>query len=359
MTGLRARAVVIGATGYAGRELVALLAAHPDIELVGLFASSKHAATGSLRTFADEFPRYRGVVDLHIEPTNVEAITERSPEVVFLATPAEVSCELVSKLRDHVGVLVDLSAAFRIPDATTCERWYSIKHTDTALLDSAAYGLVEHARDSLFEADLIAAPGCYPTAALLGLLPLAQAGALEANEPVSIVGISGVSGAGRSATTGQLFCEVSLKPYAITGHRHTPEIEHHLGLSALFTPHVGPWDRGMVVTSHAKLADGWDAARVNETFELAYPTHMNPFVRLLTDGQCPNVAAVERTNFCDLAWHVESEHRKIVVTSAIDNLLKGAAGQAVQAMNLRLGFEESAGLLPDRKPERIAIGGEA
>lgn len=353
----RLRAVVIGATGYTGRELVALLATHPDVELVGIFGSQKNATTP--RTFADEYPRYRGLVELPIEPMCVDAVAQRSPEVVFLATPHEVSFEFVRQLRDQPCVLIDLSAAFRIPDADTCAHWYSITHSDTALLQSAVYGLVEHTREQLFDADLIAAPGCYPTAALLGLLPLAQAGAIRKDLPVSITGISGVSGAGRGTAISQLFCEVSLRPYAIEGHRHTPEIEHVLGAPAVFTPHVGPWDRGMVVTSHAPLADSWDARRVTRAFADAYPEQTNPFIRLLTGGACPSVAGIERTNFCDLAWQVVADRSMVVVTSAIDNLLKGAAGQAVQAMNLRFGFDEGAGLLPGRAPDRLAIGGGA
>lgn len=338
---------MIGATGYTGAELVGLLAHHPDIELVGLFGSEKRAEAVP---FEEEFPRYRGQVSAQIEPLNLDLLLSRDPDAVFLATPHAASAQLVHELGGRVGLVVDLSASFRVPDAQMYRDWYHLEHPDASLLDAAVYALVEHARGELHDADLIAVPGCYPTAALLGLLPIAKAGGLAHGGFVSINGISGVSGAGRSAAVPNLFCEVSLRPYGVAGHRHQPEIEHHLSAisgsksGVLFTPHVGPWDRGMVVTTHARLASGWDAARVSEAFAQAYPTHENPFVRLLPSGQWPSVAAVEHTNFCDIAWHVDAAHQAIVITSAIDNLLKGAAGQAVQAFNLRMGFDETTGL---------------
>ncbi len=356
----RQRVAVIGATGYTGRELVGLLAAHAGAELVGLFGSGSR---DGFRPFADEFPRYRTVIDLPIEPMSLERVRDLEPDTVFLATPHEVSHSIVSELScDQSPIFVDLSAAYRNPCAKACRDWYAIEHSDAGLLATAVYGLVEHAREDLLGSDLIAAPGCYPTAALLGLRPLASAGAIAPSSHVSVIGISGVSGAGRGVgNTAQLFCEVSLRPYGVTGHRHLPEITHHLGASTatrvVFTPHVGPWDRGMVVTSHVKLAKDWDADRVAQAFAHAYPTHSNPFVRLLDQGQLPSVAAVVGTNYCDIAWHLDDEAGVLVITSAIDNLLKGASGQAVQAWNVRLGFDESQGLLPPANPQRVAAGG--
>ncbi len=356
----RARVVVVGATGYTGRELVGLLAHHAGAELVGLFGSGSREGS---RPFADEFPRFRNAIDLPIEPMSPDRLCELEPDAVFLATPHEVSHSIVSERSGKdAPIIVDLSAAFRHPCAKTCRDWYAIEHTDAGLLASAVYGLVEHARDELLGADLIAAPGCYPTAALLGLRPLASAGAIAPGSHVSVIGISGVSGAGRGVgNTAQLFCEVSLRPYGVTGHRHLPEITHHLGASSdtrvVFTPHVGPWDRGMVVTSHVKLAKGWDADRVAQAFTCAYPTHSNPFVRLLDPGQLPSVAAVAGTNYCDIAWHLDESTGVLIIASAIDNLLKGASGQAVQAWNVRMGFDESQGLLPAIGPQRVAAGG--
>lgn len=355
------RAAVIGATGYTGAELVGLLAHHPGVDLVGLYGSDKRSGSVAFET---EFPRYRGQVSASIEPLDIASLVARDPEVVFLATPHTASAHLVHELGGRIGVVVDLSASFRVPDVQMYRQWYQLEHPDGAALERAVYALVEHARVQLQHADLIAVPGCYPTAALLGLLPIAQASGLASGGFVSVNGISGVSGAGRSAAVPNLFCEVSLRPYGVSGHRHQPEIEHHLralgesggpGRGVLFTPHVGPWDRGMVVTTHAKVAPGWDAQRIAQAFARAYPVGENPFVRVLPTGQWPSVAAVEHTNFCDIAWHFDAAHQAVVVTSAIDNLLKGAAGQAVQAFNIRMGFDEATGLPMGHPAHRFGV----
>lgn len=364
------RTIIVGATGYTGAELVGLLAHHPGVELVGLFGSEKR--TQSI-AFENEFPRYRGLVNAMIEPMDLDILRDRQADAVFLATPHAVSAELAYQLRGSVDVVVDLSAAFRVPNPAFYPQWYNLTHADNDLLAGAVYALVEHNRPALLGADLLAVPGCYPTASLLGLLPVAKAGGLARGGFVSINGISGVSGAGRAPSVPNLFSEVSLRPYGVSGHRHQPEIEHHLQAAdsnatttttsiapspgVLFTPHVGPWDRGMVVTSHVKLVQGWDAAKVRNAYEQAYPRSENPFVRMLPADHWPSVAAVEHTNFCDIAWHYDAGHQALVVTSAIDNLVKGAAGQAVQAFNVRIGFEETQGLLPQSNPLRVAVGG--
>jgi N-acetyl-gamma-glutamyl-phosphate reductase len=339
-----ARAVIVGAGGYSGAELVGLLLNHPRAKIAGLFASGKHGPAEKAAAFSDLFPRYRGRIDLPVAATELPAIQACSADVVFLATPHEVSHELAPALLQTGAVVIDLSAAFRLKDANLYQTHYGFEHRHTELLGSAIYGLPELNRAMLRNAKLIAAPGCYPTSAILPLKPLIDAGAIAAGWRVIIDSTSGVSGAGRSPVLKSMFCEVSLQPYGVFAHRHAPEIAAHAGAPVIFTPHLGPFDRGILSTIHVRLATGWTAHRVGDVLHRAYEAE--PFVRLL-DGktnQWPSVAAVERTNFCDIGWAVDESTGHLILVSAIDNLIKGAAGQAIQCMNARFGWPETTGL---------------
>ena len=345
------RVVIVGAAGYTGRELVHLLHAHPEAALVGLFGSADSAP----RRFSDEFPRYRGSIDLDIQPLDMSELRALEPDAIFLATPHDVSAAIVGDLWNDLAAVgtrfVDLAGGFRLPDPALALEWYGLKNDPSGPAAHAVYSLVEHARDQLPSARLLSIPGCYPPAALMGLKPLADAGVLASGERVSVVGISGVSGAGRrAASTSTLFSEVTLRPYAIAGHRHMPEIASHLGANApvVFTPHVGPWERGLVTTTHVSTSQQLTAKHIHGLFADAYPAERTPFVRLLTDeagrGPLPSVLGVAHTNCCDLAWHLDHASNTLVVTAAIDNLLKGASGQAVQAWNVAIGLQETSRL---------------
>lgn len=338
---MSARIVIVGAGGYSGAELAEILLGHPAATIVALAASARREKGDATASRFDElFPRFRGRLELPVVAADAAKVRELRPDCVFLATPHEASLELAAALR---GVLViDLSAAFRLKDASRYPAFYGFEHTERSLLAEAAYGLPELSRDAIRTADLIAAPGCYPTSAILPLSPLVRAGAVRPGTRPIIDSTSGVSGAGRGLSQKSLFCEVSLQPYNVFRHRHQPEIDAYAGCETVFTPHLGAFDRGILSTIHVELAPGWDAARVERTFREAYGRER--FVRLCGAGVWPSVGDVRRTNFCDIGWAVDEATSHLIIGSAIDNLTKGAAGQAVQCMNIRLGLPESAGL---------------
>lgn len=343
-----ARVVVIGAGGYSGAELVSILLGHPRAEIVGLFGSSKRAE-GPAAHFSDSWPRFRGRLDLPVHPTSIDAIAGLSADAAFLATPHEASIELAPQLLEKGLKVFDLSGGFRLKDASLYPAYYSFTHEHPALLEKAVYGLPELFRERIAGAELVAVPGCYPTSAILPLAPVVRAGAVardttgRSRRPI-IDSISGVSGAGRSPSQAMLFGEVSVRAYNVLKHRHNPEIDAYAGVPVVFTPHIGPYDRGIVSTIHVELAEGWDLVRVTDALKAAYAAE--PFVRLCPPGVWPAVNDVKGTNFCDIAWAVDEVHGHLIISSAIDNLVKGAAGQAVQCMNLRLGLLETTGLLP-------------
>lgn len=335
---MKCRIVVVGAPGYSGAEACRLLLAHPHAEIVGLFGSASRDE--ARQSIAEVFPRFRGRINLEVQAGSTERILDARPEVAFLATPHEASMHLAPALREAGVRVFDLSGAFRLPDAAMYPTHYGFTHEHPRLLGEAVYGLVEHHRERLRGASLVAVPGCYPTSAIIPLRPLVRAGAVLGASRVVVSSISGVSGAGRAPKLGSLFCEVGVQPYGVFSHRHQPEIEVHSGASVDFTPHLAPLARGIVSTMHIALASGWNEARVGEVFRDAYATER--FVRLLPSGAWPSTQHVERSNCCDIAWAVREG--RLIVCSAIDNLVKGAAGQAVQAMNASLGFDESLGL---------------
>ncbi|QYU68271.1 N-acetyl-gamma-glutamyl-phosphate reductase [Leptolyngbya sp. 15MV] len=242
--------------------------------------------------------------------------------------------------------MLDLSAAFRLRPADLYPRHYGFEHHHPALLQRAVYGLAELNATAIRTADLIAVPGCYPTSAIIPLAPLVRAGAIDPARPVILDAISGVSGAGRTPTAKTHFSEVSLQPYNVLSHRHNPEIDLHAGIHTIFTPHLAEFDRGILSTIHADLAQGWDEPRLAETLTAAYEGRR--FIRLLGHNRWPSVAAVRHTNFCDVGWAIHPPTRHLILCAAIDNLIKGAAGQAIQCMNLRFGLPETAGMLGAR-----------
>lgn len=338
------RTVIVGAAGYTGAELASLLAAHPACEIVGVFGSEKRAAEGE-QPLSRLFPRLRGVVDLALRVASVQAIVDLKPNVVFLCTPHEVSAAMSEALLAAELVVIDLSAAFRLHNAADYPTHYGFEHPAAHLLQRAVYGLPEFNRARIAESDLIACPGCYPTSVALALKPLAAANLIRTDRPVIVDSASGVSGAGRSPAVKSLFCEVSFQPYNALKHRHQPEMRQETGCTVLFTPHLLPLDRGIVSTIHAELADGVTEAQVRAWLQRIYEGES--FVRLLPAGEWPSVGGVERTNFCDIGLAVDEATRHLLLVSSIDNLVKGASGQAVQCMNVRFGLPETMGLLAE------------
>jgi N-acetyl-gamma-glutamyl-phosphate reductase len=353
------RVAIVGASGYAGAELLAILASHPAAEVVALFGSSRKADEGA-PTAADLFPRFEAqpIGALPVQPFDLEAVRALGLDAIYLATPHELSHEAAPALVAMGIVVLDLSAAFRLSDRAVFEKNYGFAHAHAALLAEAVYGLAEFHADAIARARLVAVPGCYPTASILAIRPLVEAGLVDLSRPAIVDAVSGVSGAGRKAEVKSLFCEVSMQAYGVFKHRHRPEIAEHAGIATIFTPHLGCYDRGILATVHLELKAGVGEAEVRAAYESAYEGR--PFVRILKAGRFPSVAAVERSNFCDLGFAVEphAHGAHLVVESAIDNLVKGAAGQAVQCMNIRFGLDERAGMLPAPQAA-LAAGGAA
>lgn len=332
---------IVGAGGYAGAELVEILLRHSRASLVGLFASARREKeAGGVGGFEDVFTRFRQRCTLPVRAASAEAIAEDKPDAVFLATPHEASLDLAPELLARGMKVFDLSAAYRLKDAALYPKHYGFEHTKAGELKSAVYGLPELYRAAIAKADLVAVPGCYPTSAILPLNPLVKAGAVKAGTRIIVDSVSGVSGAGRGLALKSLFCEVSLQAYGVMGHRHEPEIGAYAGQPVIFTPHLVAFDRGILSTIHVELASGWDGAKVGELFRETYAKER--FVRLLPAKQWPAVADVRGTNFCDFAWQASGDGH-LIISSAIDNLVKGAAGQAVQCMNVRFGCDEGDG----------------
>ena len=327
------RVGIAGATGYAGQELVGLLARHPQVRLEAAMSSSAESAARPL-------PRLARVWDGAIEPLDRERLA-RSVDLAFLAVPESAAADLAPPLLSAGVRVIDLSGAFRIRDDAARSRWYP---ATKALPNGAAYGLTEHYKSDVRDASLVANPGCYPTAALLALLPLAHAGLLDADAGVVIDAKSGISGAGRAASDRTHFSENhgSVAAYGVFGHRHVAEMEQELGASVTFVPHLVPLDRGILETIYAKVQPGVTAERIADVFAQAYQNE--PFVRLTGDA-LPEIKHVAWTNFCDLGWRLEPGSRRLVIVACLDNLVKGAAGQALQNFNVACGFDERTALL--------------
>jgi N-acetyl-gamma-glutamyl-phosphate reductase len=337
------RAGVVGATGYAGAELVRLLAGHPDVELTVL-TSRRFTDT----RFDAVYPAMRGLVDHTCEALSVDRLVAAC-DVVFTALPHKIPMSIVPDLIANKKKVVDLSADFRFEDAALYESAYQ-PHTAQALLNMAVYGLSEVYFEALRDAALVGNPGCYPTSTLLPLVPLLKSGMLEIDSIV-VDAKSGVSGAGRSLSIGSHFCEVNdtFKAYKVGVHRHNPEIDSILtresgkAISVTFVPHLVPMTRGMFTTIYATPRTDITGEAIRACLTSYYQGH--PFVRIKGPGRVPDSRHVRGTNFCDIGYTVDKPRRRVVLMAAIDNLVKGAAGQAVQNMNIMFKLSEAAGLM--------------
>jgi N-acetyl-gamma-glutamyl-phosphate reductase len=325
------RVAIAGATGYAGQELVRLLARHPRVTLTAAMSSG---ATSTPRPL----PALARIWDGAVQPLDVDRLTAEA-EVIFLALPEAASAELAPTLLQRGARVIDLSGAFRIRNTSDRQRWYP---ATASLPEGTVYGLTEGHQAEIRRARLVSNPGCYPTAALLALEPLHRAGLLTG--PVVVDAKSGVSGAGKTPSERTHFSENhgSVAAYSIFQHRHTAEIEQELGATVTFVPHLVPLDRGILETIYASLPPGTTEQQISDALAGAYAEA--PFVRL-TGGALPEIKHVAHTNFCDIGWTVDPQRNRIVLVAVIDNLLKGAAGSAVQNLNVMLGLDERTGLI--------------
>ncbi len=344
------KASVIGATGYAGEELVRILMRHPAVEVVSL-ASKSFAG----QKYADIYPNYRNLTDLELVVPDLEQAAEIS-DVVFLALPHGIAAGQVTPEILEKTCIIDLGADYRLKDPYIYTQWYKLEHKSPELLKQAVYGLPELHREDIRDARLIGNPGCYTTCSILALAPLYKNGLIDLDSVV-VDAASGVTGAGRGLLQGSMFCEAdeSFKAYKVASHRHTPEIEQELGLQAgedvtiNFTPHLIPMNRGILATCYAKLKTPADETTQQKIEDLYKEFYDGEFFVRFTGSVQPETKYVKSSNFVDIGLVVDPRTNRVIVTSAIDNLMKGAAGQAVQNMNLMFGIDEKSGIdfIPD------------
>lgn len=338
------KAGIIGSTGYAGNELVRLLMGHKEVEIKWLGSKSYVD-----KKYSDVYRNMFKIVDDVCMDDNMEALANEV-DVIFTATPQGLCASLVNEEILSKVKIIDLSADFRLKDVKTYEEWYKIDHVSPEFIDEAVYGLCEIKREDIKGKRLVANPGCYTTCSILTLYPAVKEGLID---PQSIIvdAKSGTSGAGRSAKVDNLFCEVNenMKAYGVLTHRHTPEIEEQLGYAAgediniIFTPHLVPMNRGILVTAYASLRKDVKYEEVKAIYEKYYADET--FIRLLDEGVCPETRWVEGSNYVDINFKVDNRTNRIVFMGALDNVVKGAAGQAVQNMNLMFGLAENMGLM--------------
>lgn len=337
------KAGIIGATGYAGGELVRLLMGHPKAEIVW-YGSRSYIDKKYYQVFQNMFQ----IVEDTCLDDNMEELAKQV-DVIFTATPQGFCASMVKEEILSKTKIIDLSADFRIKDVKTYEEWYKLEHKSPQFIGEAVYGLCEINREAVKKARLVANPGCYPTCSTLSLYPLVKEGLIDANT-IIIDAKSGTSGAGRGAKIDNLYCEVNenMKAYGVATHRHTPEIEEQLGYAAgekvtiNFTPHLAPMNRGILVTAYASLKREVTYEEVKAVYDKYYDKEK--FVRVLDQDVCPQTKWVEGSNFVDVNFRIDPRTGRIIVMGAMDNLVKGAAGQAVQNMNLMFGLEETLGL---------------
>lgn len=334
---------IIGATGYAGGELVRILTGHKEAE-IKWFGSRSYID----QKYASVYQNMFQIVDATCMDDNMEKLASRV-DVIFTATPQGLCASLVNENILSKVKIIDLSADFRIKDVATYEKWYGIEHKSPQFIEEAVYGLCEINREDVKNARLVANPGCYTTCSILTAYPLAKEGIIDMSTLI-IDAKSGTSGAGRSAKVANLYCEVNenMKAYGVATHRHTPEIEEQLGYASgenvvlNFTPHLVPMNRGILATEYAKLTKDVTYDEVKAIYDKYYANEK--FIRVLEKNVCPETKWVEGSNYVDINFKIDPRTNRIIMMGAIDNLVKGAAGQAVQNMNLMFGLKESEGL---------------
>jgi len=343
------KAGIIGSTGYAGAELVRLLLQHPDVEIIW-YGSRSYID----ESYADIYHNMFRLVDAKCMNDDMEALSKEA-DVIFTATPQGFCASMVNEGILNNSKIIDLSADFRLKKIDVYEKWYKLEHKAPQYLQEAVYGLCEINREKIIGARIVANPGCYTTTSILTLYPLVREGLID-NSSIIIDAKSGTSGAGRGAKVQNLFCEVneSIKPYGVATHRHTPEIEEQLSYAAgldymdgdsillNFTPHLVPMNRGILATCYAGLKDGVTASDITAAYEKYYSEET--FIRLLGQDRFPETRWVEGSNFVDIGFTVDPRTKRVIAAGALDNLVKGAAGQAVQNMNLLFGLPEDTGL---------------
>ena len=337
------KAGIIGATGYAGAELVRLLLGHKEVE-IKWYGSRSYVD----QAYASVYQNMFQLVDEKCLDDNMEAMADQV-DVIFTATPQGLCASLVNENILNKVKIIDLSADFRIKDVKVYEKWYGIEHKAPQYIEEAVYGLCEVNREKIKQARIIANPGCYPTCSFLSIYPCVKEGLIDPNT-IIIDAKSGTSGAGRGAKVDNLFCEVNenIKAYGVAGHRHTPEIEEQLSYAAgepvliNFTPHLVPMQRGILVTAYASLKKDVTYEEVKAVYDKYYDKEY--FVRVLNKDICPQTRWVEGSNFVDVNFKIDPRTKRIIMMGAMDNLVKGAAGQAVQNMNLLFGLDEKTGL---------------
>lgn len=337
------KAGIIGSTGYAGGELVRLLINREDVEICW-YGSRSYVN----EPYADVYQNFFQIVDDACMDDNMKALAEQV-DVIFTATPQGLCASLITEDILSKVKVIDLSADFRLKNVSVYEKWYKMEHKSPQFLKEAVYGLCEINREDVKKARLVANPGCYTTCSILTLYPAVKEGLIDVNS-IIIDAKSGVSGAGRGAKVENLYCEVneSMKAYAVAGHRHTPEIEEQLGYAAgesfrlTFTPHLAPMNRGILVTAYASMKQDWTYEEVKAVYDKYYKDEK--FVRVLEKDVCPQTKWVEGSNYVDINFKMDTRTNRIVFMGALDNVVKGAAGQAVQNMNLMFGLDEAKGL---------------
>ena len=332
---------IIGATGYAGAELVRLLLGHPMVEIAAVSSVSYEG-----KQLTEVFPNLAGAIDMTL--VTADEVVEAS-EVVFASLPHGLSEPIARRCFDKGALFIDLGADFRLYDEADYREWYKLEYKDPELHRSAVYALCEIYRERIRQAGIIGNPGCYPTSIALGLYPLLKAKAVRADS-IIIDSKSGVTGAGRGLTLGSHYpeCNEAISAYKAAAHRHTPEIEQTLSdvsgekVTVTFVPHLLPVNRGILSTIYASLKEDIRPEEVRKLYEDAYGGEK--FVRLMPEGKFADIKNVRCSNFCDISLHHDSRTGRVIITSAIDNMVKGAAGQAIQNMNIVLGFDEDCGL---------------
>lgn len=337
------KAGIIGATGYAGAELVRILTGHKDVEIVW-YGSRSYIDDN----YADIYRNMFRIVDARCLDDNMEELAEQA-DVIFTATPQGFCASVISEAILEKTKIVDLSADFRIKDVAVYEKWYKMEHKSPQFIGEAVYGLCEVNREKIRDARLVANPGCYTTCSILTAYPLAKEGVIDMDTLI-VDAKSGTSGAGRGTKLPNLFCEVNenIKAYGVATHRHTPEIEEQLGYAAgkevqiTFTPHLVPMNRGILATEYAMLKKKASEQEIKEIYDQYYKKEK--FIRVGGAGVCPETKWVEGSNYVDIGFQIDERTNRIIMMGAIDNLVKGAAGQAVQNMNIMFGLPEDTGL---------------